>query len=189
MNRICIGKLGILVAYFEDEFTLDAGFFSNGDIYLLTDYDFKVFNADTVEKGHIFSVGEKFPLGITKDDGYKYNTLHAARRDPDDGSFIVVYDHLSNASNYDGPFDEKDGSLFADTYEVSLLDPAGNIVKTYRTKMPVPYGNYPLNMYLTGNLLTLQNIDGESGKILQKATLDIKTGKFTLVQKWTAGQS
>ncbi len=168
----------------KTENVLEAGFFSNGDIYMLTDYDFEIYTAETVESGPIFNIGEKFPLGVKKEDGYRYNNLHAVRRDPADGSFIVVFDHLNENRFYDGPVDSKDSSLFDDKYEVSLLDSRGNIVKTYMTQMSVPAGSYPLNIYMTGDTLTLQNVDSETGKILQKATLNITTGKFKQLQEW-----
>ena len=168
----------------KTENVLEAGFFSNGDIYLLTDYDFEIFNADSTADGPVFNVGKKFPLGVKKEDGYRYNNLHAARRDPVDGSFIVVFDHLNENRFYDGPIDSKNQNLFDDKYEVSLLDSDGNIVKTYMTQMPVPAGVSVLNIHLSGDVLTMENVDNESGKTLQKATLNIKTGKFTQVQKW-----
>ncbi len=166
------------------KFTLDAGFFSNGDIYLMTDYDFVIYTTDTFENGPAFSLGEKFPLGVTKEDGEKYNALHAVRRDPVDGSFIVVFDHLPDGRYYTSEYSSKYNGVFEDRYEVALLDNESNIIKTYMTQMYVAANKEPLNMYLTGDVLTLQNVDRETGEILQKGTLNIKTGKFTLVKEW-----
>ena len=168
----------------NSEYILEAGFFSNGDIYLMTAYDFKIFTTDTVENGPIFNIGEKFPLGYQKENELRYNNLHAVRRDPENGSFIVVFDHLNQNRFYDGPKNKNDQSLFDDKYEVSLLDSEGNLIKTYMTDMPVPAGVYPLDIYLSGDVLTMQNVDRETSEILQKSTLNIKTGKFTQVKKW-----
>jgi hypothetical protein len=49
--------------------------------------------------------------------------------------------------------------------------------------MYVAANGHPMNMYLSGDVLTLQNVDKETGEILQKGTLNIKTGKFTLIKE------
>ena len=181
------GEIGFIDQYKgvqHRKFSLDAGFFSNGDIYLLTDYDFEIYTTDAFKNGPVFSLGERFPLGVTKDDGEKYNALHAVRRDPVDGSFIVVFDHLPDSRWYTAEYSDKYDGVFNDKYEVALRDKDGNIIKTYMTDMYVGANKEPLNMYLSGNLLTLQNLDRYTGQIVQKGTLNIKTGEFILLKEW-----
>ena len=120
----------------------------------------------------------------TKDDGEKYNALHAVRRDPVDGSFIVVFDHLPDGRWYTAEYSDKYDGVFNDKYEVALRDKDGNIIKTYMTDMYVGANKEPLNMYLSGDLLTLQNLDRYTGQIVQKGTLNIKTGEFILLKEW-----
>ena len=44
--------------------------------------------------------------------------------------------------------------------------------------MPVPVNTNVLNISLSGDILTMENVDRETGKTIQKATLNIKTGKY-----------
>jgi hypothetical protein len=61
---------------------------------------------------------------------------------------------------------------------VALLDKEGSIIKTFATQMPVPVNTNVLNISLSGDILTMENVDRETGKTIQKATLNIKTGKY-----------
>ncbi|MBR6609982.1 MAG: hypothetical protein IKK99_07180, partial [Oscillospiraceae bacterium] len=70
---------------------------------------------------------------------------------------------------------------FKDTYDVALLDKEGNIIKTFATQMPVPVNTNVLNISLSGDVLTMENLAGDTGKTIQKATLNIKTGKYKKV--------
>ena len=54
----------------KTENVLEAGFFSNGDIYLLTDYDFEIFNADSTADGPVFNVGKKSFFGSVIDNAF-----------------------------------------------------------------------------------------------------------------------
>ena len=159
---------------------LETGFFSNGDIYLMTDYDFAIYSPEDTEKGAVFNIGEKFPLGIDGAEYLKYNTLWAVRRDPVDKTFIVVYDHLHHAAFYTPPLAE-DENFCADTYDVALLDKDGNIIKTFTTEMKVPANTNVLNISLSGDVLTMENLTRDTGETIQKATLNIKTGKYKKV--------
>lgn len=159
---------------------LETGFFSNGEIYLMTDYDFAVYSPEDTEKGPVLNLGEKFPLGIDGPEYLKYNTLWAVRRDPVDKSFIVVYDHLHHAYLYTPPLSE-DENFCADTYDIAILDKDGNLIKTFTTEMKVPANTNVLNISLSGDILTMENVDREIGKTIQKATLNIKTGKYKKV--------
>ena len=159
---------------------LETGFFSNGEIYLMTDYDFAVYSPEDTEKGPVLNLGEKFPLGIDGPEYLKYNTLWAVRRDPVDKSFIVVYDHLHHAYLYTPPLSE-DENFCADTYDIAILDKDGNLIKTFTTEMKVPANTNVLNISLSGDILTMENLTRDTGKIIQKATLNIKTGKYKKV--------
>lgn len=159
---------------------LETGFFSNGEIYLMTDYDFAVYSPEDTEKGPVLNLGEKFPLGIDGPEYLKYNTLWAVRRDPVDKSFVVVYDHLHHAYLYTPPLSE-DENFCADTYDIAILDKEGNIIKTFATPMPVPVNTNVLNISLSGDILTMENLTRDTGKTIQKATLNIKTGKYKKV--------
>ena len=121
---------------------------------------------------------------MSKEDGEIYNALHAARRDPVDGSFIVVFDHLPDGRWYTEQYSDKYEGAFDDRYEVALRDKEGNIIKTYMTDMYVGANKERLDMYLSGDLLTLQNVDRYTGEIVQKGTLNIKTGEFILLKEW-----
>ena len=143
-------------------------------------FDFEIYNPENVNNGPVFSLGQKFPLGIEGENGYKKNTLWAVRRDTVDKTFIVVHDHLGSDRWY------REESLygseyFKDTYDVALLDKEGNIIKTFATQMPVPVNTNVLNISLSGDILTMENVDRETSKTIQKATLNIKTGKYKKV--------
>ena len=168
--------------YSNSDFILESGFFSNGDVYVMTNYDFKIFDAADTEKGYVMSLGEKFPLGVKGEDGYPHNTLWAVRRDPEDKTFIVVSDHLCHDNFYNNPVSENE-NYFADTYDVSLLDKEGNITKTFTTGMKVPRDTNILNISISGDTLTLTNSSRETGKVIQQGKLNIKNGKFTVIKQ------
>ncbi|MBE6866480.1 MAG: hypothetical protein E7492_05940 [Ruminococcaceae bacterium] len=177
------GQIKFLSDYYAKNYTdisLETGFFSNGEIYLMYNFDFEIYNPENVDNGPVFSLGQKFPLGIEGENGYKKNTLWAVRRDPVDKTFIVVHDHLGSDRWYSE--ESLYGSeYFKDTYDVALLDKEGNIIKTFATQMPVPVNTNVLNISLSGDVLTMENLAGDTGKTIQKATLNIKTGKYKKV--------
>ena len=168
--------------YSNGGFILESGFFSNGEIYLMYDFDFEIFDPANPQKGPIFSIGEKYPLGIKDDEGYPINTLWAVRRDPLDKTFIVVNDHLGPHRWYltDEMFD---GIYFKDTFDVSLLDKDGNITKTFTTGMKVPRDTNILNISISGDILTMTNSSRETGEVIQQGKLNIKNGKFTVIKQ------
>ncbi len=174
------GEIKFLSDYYAKNYTdisLETGFFSNNEMYLMYDYDFEVYNPQNTENGPVFNIGEKFPLGIEGEDGYRKNTLWAVRRDPVDKTFIVVHDHLGPDRWY-YTAEQMDGTYFKDTYDVALLDKEGNIIKSFTTEMKVPADTKILNISLSGDILTMENVDSTTGKTIQKATLNISTGKF-----------
>ena len=177
------GQIKFLSDYYAKNYTdisLETGFFSNGEIYLMYNFDFEIYNPENVDNGPVFSLGQKFPLGIEGENGYKKNTLWAVRRDPVDKTFIVVHDHLGSDRWYSE--DSLYGSeYFKDTYDVALLDKEGNIIKTFATQMSVPVNTNVLNISLSGDVLTMENLAGDTGKTIQKATLNIKTGNYKKV--------
>lgn len=177
------GQIKFLSDYYAKNYTdisLETGFFSNGEIYLMYNFDFEIYNPENVNNGPVFSLGQKFPLGIEGENGYKKNTLWAVRRDPVDKTFIVVHDHLGSDRWYSE--ESLYGSeYFKDTYDVALLDKEGNIIKTFATQMPVPVNTNVLNISLSGDILTMENLTMDTGKTIQKATLNIKTGKYKKV--------
>lgn len=174
------GEIKFLSDYYAKNYTdisLETGFFSNNEIYLMYDYDFEIYNPENIENGPVLNIGKKFPLGIEGEDGYRKNTLWAVRRDPVDKTFIVVHDHLGPDRWYYTE-DRMDGNYFKDTYDVALLDKDGNIIKSFTTEMKVPANTKILNISLSGDILTMENMDSTTGKTVQKATLNISTGKF-----------
>ena len=178
------GEIKYLDGYYAKNYTdisLEAGFFSNGEIYLMYDFDFEIFDPANPQKGPIFSIGEKYPLGINDDEG-PVNTLWAVRRDPLDKTFIVVNDHLGPHRWYltDEMFD---GVYFKDTFDVSLLDKDGNITKTFTTGMKVPRDTNILNISISGDILTMTNSSRETGEVIQQGKLNIKNGKFTVIKQ------
>ncbi|MBR4035338.1 MAG: hypothetical protein IKJ05_01240 [Oscillospiraceae bacterium] len=178
------GEIRFLSDYYAKNYTdisLETGFFSNGEIYLMYNFDFEIYNPENVDNGPVFSLGQKFPLGIEGEDGYKKNTLWAVRRDPEDKTFIVVHDHLGSDRWYSE--DSLSASeYFKDTYDVALLDKEGNIIESFTTEMKVPVNTNVLNIYLSGDVLTMENLTSDTGKTMQKATLNIRTGKFSKIK-------
>ena len=179
------GEIRYLDGYYAKNDTgisLEAGFFSNGEIYLMYDFDFEIFDPANPEKGPVFSIGEKYPLGIKDDEGYPINTLWAVRRDPVDKTFIVVNDHMGPHRWYltDEMFD---GIYFKDTFDVSLLDKDGNITKTFTTGMKVPSDTNILNISISGDIITMTNSSRETGEVIQQGKLNIKNGKFTVIKQ------
>ena len=169
-----------------------AGFFSNGDVYTIGLDEFKVFTNDMDQAGPVFEMSKNFPLGCEMKGDIYFCHLLAARRNPDDYSWIVLYNeapYKENPSDWymDG---ELGNNFYKSTYKVGLLDKDGRLTKVYDTGEAVmTYSFRQVKMYLSaGNILNFEVV--VKGKETQlHGQLDLNTGKYTCVSggysRWT----
>ncbi|MBQ8604436.1 MAG: hypothetical protein IJ410_06310 [Oscillospiraceae bacterium] len=157
------------------------GFFSNGDIYSISRKDFKIYTSDFKEEGPIFRLSDNFPLGTYISDTVGYRVLFAARRNPDDRSFIVLYTDIPYCDrNIDMWIDGSDVRLKSD-YKVGLLDNQGNLLKSYSTGENAGFsGFYNVDMYLDGD--ELHFVEMVKSTVNIHGVVNIKTGEYRKIQ-------
>ncbi len=131
-----------------------AGFFQNGDVYVIDTDGFKVFSTDMAETGHRFMLGDKFPFGDDINSEIALRYLLAARRDPVDFSYIAVYMEMPHYRDYYDKFvaGSEDSQKLKATYKVGCFDPQGNLIKSIDTGENVDwsaFGIQPVYMYKT----------------------------------------
>lgn len=161
----------------------DAGFFSNGDIYVLKRDNFKVFTTDMEEEGPEFCLADKYSFGNYVDGGKKARWLVAARRDPQDYTYIAVYARVSRERE-DIMLDEwrMDG-----TYKVGFFDAYGRLIKEYDTGVDAlmsSFGLMPVNMWLSGENLHMYGFVKSTDNRYFEGYININTGKYTPVKNF-----
>lgn len=161
----------------------EAGFFSNGDVYVLKMDDFKVFNTDMNSQQPIFCLSDKYPFGDYVDGGTKARWLLAARRDPKDYTYIAVYAEVSR----------ENGKIALDewrlngTYKVGFFDAYGRLIKEYDTGVDVlmsAFGLVPVNMWLSGENLHMYGFVKNTDNRYFEGYININTGKYTPVKNF-----
>lgn len=155
-----------------------AGFFSNGDVYTIGLDEFKIFTTDMSQQGPVFEMSEHFPLGTVKEGNIHYRDLLAVRRNPDDHSFVVLYNEMEYYEKYEDSLISD--NFFKSTYKIGILDPQGNLTKVYDTGEHVmTYAFRTVEMYMKpGNIIHFSVlIKGTSPQL--EAELDLNTGKYT----------
>ncbi len=161
----------------------DVGFFSNGDVYLLRRDDFKVFTTDMDDEGPEFCLADKYSFGDYVDGGKKARWLVAARRDPQDYTYIAVYAQVSRERE-DIMLDEwrMDG-----TYKVGFFDAYGRLIKEYDTGVDAlmsSFGLVPVNMWLSGENLHMYGFVKNTDNRYFEGYMNINTGKYTPVKSF-----
>jgi len=161
----------------------ETGFFSNGEIYLLTGSDFVVFDRDMANTQPVFSMADNFPLGYNavKEGVDRY--LSAVRRNSD-GSFYAVYydyDWMDNDRYTEG---NVMGQLKA-TYQIAHLDKNGNMLSTYDTGVNVQCGTSPVNMYLRNGRLYLSVMYKDTDQAYVKFNFDTAKHTLEITQPYT----
>ena len=161
----------------------ETGFFSNGEIYLLTGSDFVGFDRDMANTQPVFSMADNFPLGYNavKEGVDRY--LSAVRRNSD-GSFYAVYydyDRMDNDRYTEG---NVMGQLKA-TYQIAHLDKNGNMLSTYDTGVNVQCGTSPVNMYLRNGRLYLSVMYKDTDQAYVKFNFDTAKHTLEITQPYT----
>jgi len=156
-----------------------AGFFSNGDIYSISRDDFKIYTNDFKEEGPVFRLSDNFPLGSYVSDTVGRRVLFAARRDPADGTFIVLYTDIPYCDRYNDMWVDSNYVRLKSDYKVGLLDSTGKLIKSYSTGENAGLsGFYGIDMYLDGNNLHfVEWVKGPSNVNIH-GVVNIKTGEY-----------
>ena len=162
-----------------------AGFFSNGDIYTIALDEFKVFTTDINQQGPVFEMSKNFPLGsgLAEDMGFRH--LLAARRDPNDHSWVVLYNesgpYCKEASDY-----YMEGSLgdnfYKSTYKVGILDPQGRLTKVYDTgEYVMTYSFRTVEMYMAADNVIRFSVLFKGVSPQLEGEINLKTGEYTCI--------
>ena len=155
------------------------GFFSNGDIYSISRDDFKIYTNDFKEEGPVFRLSDNFPLGSYISETVGYRALFAARRNPDDHSFIVLYTDIPYGDRYNDIWTDIGYVRLKSDYKVGLLDKEGNLIKSWSTGENAGFsGFYHVDMYLDGDdLHFVEWIKGPENVNIH-GVVNIKTGEY-----------
>ena len=155
------------------------GFFTNGDVYVFSRDDFKVYTADSTVSQPVFKVSDNFPLGGDIDDNGTARYLLDARRDPEDGTYIVLYTEIEPYENYSEIHMEDNENVLKSTYKVGLLDAEGYLVTSYDTTEHVLWsGFYETEMRLQSNRYLIVNVLYKGNSSVLQFRIDINTGEF-----------
>ena len=154
-----------------------AGFFKNGEIYIYSAEQMKVF--DPQRGAPTFDMGKNFPLGNTADG--EYTALLSFHRDPEDFSYSITY------MKEEGPCtleDTKYNRIFAApwTYQIGFLDNDGNLLESYDTGFGVledHFGLADVSMRFSDDTITLFAKGNESDDLYKIGVFDRKTHEFT----------
>lgn len=159
------------------------GFFLNGDIYSISRDDFKIYTNDFKEEGPVFRLSDNFPLGSYVSDTVGRRVLFAARRNPDDHSFIVLYTDIPYCDRYNDMWVDSSYVRLKSEYKVGLLDSTGKLIKSWSTGENAGLsGFYGMDMYLDGDELHfIEWVKGPSNVNIH-GIVDITTGEYTKIQ-------
>lgn len=161
-----------------------AGFFSNGDVYTIGLDEFKVFTNNMEQTEPVFEMSKNFPLGDDAVGKGSFRHLLAARRNPDDFSWIVLY---NEAPYKEQPSDwYMDGDLgynfYKSTYKVGILDPQGNLTRVYDTgEYVMTYDFRRVNMYLSADNMLNFKVVIKGTETQLHGQLNLNTGEYTCV--------
>ena len=155
------------------------GFFTNGDVYVFGRDDFKVYTADSTVSQPVFKVSDNFPLGEDIDGNGTARYLLDARRDPEDGTYIVLYTEIEPYETYSEIHMEDNENVLKSTYKVGLLDAEGYLVTSYDTTEHVLWsGFYETEMRLQSNRYLIVNVLYKGNSSVLQFRVDINTGEF-----------
>ncbi len=155
----------------------DTGFFSNGDVYTIALDEFKVFTTDMAQQEPAFEMSKNFPLGSGLGEDVYFRHLLSARRNPDDHSWIVLYNEGPENNVY---IDGDSWGYYNSTYKIGILDPQGNLTKVYDTGEYVKsYAFNVIEMYMAGDNVIHFEVLHKGTTPGLKAELDLTTGRYT----------
>lgn len=148
------------------------GFLSNNDIYLLESARLRILEPVTLEPRPFL-----LPLGrLEGEERSRY--LYTFRRDPTDGTFIVLFSESSSEDKW--VEDPIAGYHAAFSYQIGLCDARGNLLERYDTMQPVLssyFGLFSVRMQRSGDLLAFTWSGGKPSAQLS-AVFDLKTKTY-----------
>jgi len=163
----------------------DAGFFKNGDVYSIAYDNFLVYDTDMDNLQPVFAMADNFPLGENFNGKGTNRYLVAARRNPDDFSYIAVYFDLQQSENYYDKFlnNDEDSSRLKGTYNVALLDRQGRLIKSYDTgehRRWSYFGIEPVSIYMKNeNELGIYSYFKSEENKATEGFINLDTGVYT----------
>lgn len=135
----------------------EIGFFSNSDIWVLTDDDFIIYEKGMPTQQPKFVLSDNFPLGKNiNDNGVWGRFVFAARRDPEKQDYVVLYTEFPNKECYRsfrsyGEYSDYVEDGWRPTYKLAVLDTEGKMVKSIDTGVNVYMALYDfahISMYM-----------------------------------------
>jgi len=178
-----IKYIGLMDILSGEVSTPDTGFFSNGEVYLLTGSDFKIFDRDMENTRPVFRISDNFELGYNAVREGTDRYLCAVRRNADKSFYVVYYDY--NWMDNDRYTEGNVMSELKATYQIALLDKDGNMISTHDTGVNVRCGSMPVNMYLSGSTLKCAVMYMDTDHALIKFDFNTNSKKIKLTQEFT----
>lgn len=167
----------------------EIGFFSNSDIWVMTDDDFIIYEKGMPTQQPKFVLSDNFPLGRDINYGGVWGRfVFAARRDPENQDYVVMYAEFPDKYSYNNLINYVP-NCWRPTYKMAVLDTEGRMVKTIDTGVQVSMRLYDfanVDMYLESeNLMHFEVY--YKGKI-SEATVNIATDEINVIYDLTAQQ-
>lgn len=164
--------------------SFDVGFMSNGDLYVMNYVGFSTYTVDDGIVQPKFSTKENFPAGgVIAADGTK-RFLFAARRDPVNMDYIVIYGEYIENADYSQA--HPNDFQMAYNYKVGLLDKDGNLTQSFDTGVPIMYsssGFEEVSMYKAGENEIELYVTYKTEERL-RGRFDITTGVYTPIKEF-----
>ena len=179
------GEIGFIDQYNgvkHRKFSLDAGFFSNGDVYTISRDEFKVFTTDMSRQGPAFEMSKNFPLGYEISDDIYFRHLLGARRDPGTHSWVVLYNESGpySENSRDYYIDGDDWGYYKSTYKIGILDPQGNLTQVFDTGEYVKtYSFSSIDMYMIRDNIIRFDVLQKGEYPILRGEVDLVTGRYT----------
>ncbi len=158
----------------------EAGFFKNGDIYIMSGLGMNIFSAEGAKLK--FTSETNFPCGkgYDPDQPDRERWLLALRREENQQGYIVMYAECTPDETGNYPLLAK--NRLTATYQVGILDAEGRLTASWDTYIPCFFNNLfkPVSMYKPDDDAIAFRVLAETyGGELFHARVDLTTGECT----------
>ncbi|MBP1552935.1 MAG: hypothetical protein J6B21_02155 [Oscillospiraceae bacterium] len=166
----------------------EIGFFSNSDIWVLTDDDFIIYEKGMPSQQPKFVLSDNFPLGKNiNDNGVWGRFVFAARRDPEKQDYVVLYAEFPNKECYRsfrsyGEYSDYIEDGWRPTYKLAVLDTDGRMVKSIDTGVNVYMALYDfahISMYMERE--NLIHFEASYKQKAAEATVNLVTDEVNVI--------
>ena len=161
------------LGFMELSRNLDTGFFSNGDAYMMNEYEgIRIYNTNMSDTQEIFHSGKYLPCGENIDGNGTERYLFAIRRDPVVMDYIVLYTEFVRSGKQPSDFN----------YIIGKLDAEGRLIFSQQLPAKVQWqeqlGFLTVNMYKSAEN-EIEFYTSYKDKQVTRGRYNFATGQYT----------